>query len=151
MLSLIQVNCLFYYSISLGTEGQRPIADEVRFGPDLKTLTQLSSPQTCGQLISRAYTEDSTGGKKDNGCEHPVCKYNGSIYPDWLISMLLVSRSRLVEDNAKVFHHYGFHFSSTFSCKFSSPFRENYNCVVFPFPFHTFMLMANLWFIRLQE
>ena len=34
-------------------------------------------------------------------------------------------------------------------CKISSPFRENKNMVVFPFPFHIFMPLANLWFIRL--
>ena len=31
-------------------------------------------------------------------------------------------------------------------CKISSPFKENNNVVVFPFPFHIFMPLANLWF-----
>ena len=36
-------------------------------------------------------------------------------------------------------------------CKISSPFRENNNnVVVLPFPFHIFMTLVNLWFIRLQ-
>ena len=34
-----------------------------------------------------------------------------------------------------------------FLCKISSSFRENNNVVVFPFPFHIFMLLSNLWFI----
>ena len=35
-------------------------------------------------------------------------------------------------------------------CKVSSPLRGNNNVVVFPFPFHVFMPLANLWFIHLQ-
>ena len=35
-------------------------------------------------------------------------------------------------------------------CKISSPFRENSNVVVFPLPFHIFMPLTNMWFIRLQ-
>ena len=35
-------------------------------------------------------------------------------------------------------------------CKICSPFRENNNVVVFPFPFNIFMPLTNLWFIHLQ-
>ena len=35
-------------------------------------------------------------------------------------------------------------------CTISSLFRENNNVVVLLFPFHIFMLLANLWFIHLQ-
>jgi hypothetical protein len=35
-------------------------------------------------------------------------------------------------------------------CTISSLFRENNNVVVFPFPFHIFMPLANMWFILLQ-
>ena len=38
-----------------------------------------------------------------------------SIVLYWLVGMLLVSRSGLVEDDAvEVFHYYGFHLSSSF-------------------------------------
>ena len=41
-----------------------------------------------------------------------------------LISMLLVSRSGLLEEDAvEVFHHYDFHLSSSFLCKILSYFR----------------------------
>ena len=64
------------------------------------------------------------------------------------IELLLVSRSGLVEEDAvEVFHYYGFHVSSSF---IESPFMENNNVVLFPFPFHIFMPLAKLWFIRLQ-
>ena len=70
---------------------------------------------------------------------------------DWLIGLLLVTRFRLVEEIAvEVFHHYGVHMSSFFLCKISNPFRENNNLVVFPFPSHISMPLANVWFIRLQ-
>ena len=35
-------------------------------------------------------------------------------------------------------------------CTISSLFRGNNNVVVFPFPFHIFMPLTNMWFIRLQ-
>ena len=35
-------------------------------------------------------------------------------------------------------------------CEISNHFKENNNLVVFPFPFHIFMPLTNLWFIRLQ-
>ena len=64
---------------------------------------------------------------------------------------LVVSSYGLMEDDAvEMLHYYGFHLSSALS-KISSPFRENYNLVVFPFLFHIFMQLTNLWFIRLQE
>ena len=55
--------------------------------------------------------------------------------------MLLVSRSGLVEeDTVETFHYYGFHLSSSSSSSSSSsPFMENNN-VVFPFPFHIFIV-----------
>ena len=69
-----------------------------------------------------------------------------SMIVDWLIGMLLVSRSGLVEEDAvEVVHYYGFYLSSS-SLNY---FREN-NVVVFPFPFQIFMLLTNLWFIRLE-
>ena len=67
---------------------------------------------------------------------------------DWVIGLLLVSRSGFMEQDAlEVFHYYGFHLYSSF---LSSPFRENNNEEVFPFPSHIFMPLANLWFIRHQ-
>ena len=63
----------------------------------------------------------------------------------------LVSRSELMEENAaQVF------ITMMFTCpllpcsKMLSPFRENNIVVVFPYPFHIFMLLANLWIIRFQ-
>ena len=35
-------------------------------------------------------------------------------------------------------------------CKMSSPFRQNNNLVVFPFPFHIYIPLVNFWFIRRQ-
>ena len=35
-------------------------------------------------------------------------------------------------------------------CTISSPFWENNNVVVFPFPFHISMPLANLWIMRLK-
>ena len=35
-------------------------------------------------------------------------------------------------------------------CTISSLFKENNNVVVLPFPFHIFIPLANLWFIRLR-
>jgi len=62
--------------------------------------------------------------------------------------MLLLSRSGLVQENAvEVFHHYGVNLSSSFLCKISSPFMENNNVVVFRFPLHIFMPLANVWFV----
>ena len=70
---------------------------------------------------------------------------------DWVISMLRVSRFRLVEVNVvEVFDHFDFHFFLLSSCKISSSFRENNNMIVFLFPFHIFMPFANLCLIRLQ-
>ena len=69
----------------------------------------------------------------------------------WLIGMLRVDRSGLVEEDAATCS-----ITMVFTCPIlswctiSSPFRENNNVVVFPFLFHIFMLLANLWFIRLQ-
>ena len=63
--------------------------------------------------------------------------------------MLLVSRSRLVEEDAILVFR-------VITCpllswsKISIPCRESNNVVVFPFPFHSFMPLANLWFICLQ-
>ena len=69
----------------------------------------------------------------------------------WLVGMLLVSRSGLVEEDAvEVFHYYGFHLIYSFLMYNFKSFRENNNVVVFPFPFHIFMPLANLWFFRLQ-
>jgi hypothetical protein len=69
-----------------------------------------------------------------------------------LVGMLLVSRSGLMEEDAvEVFHHYGFHLSSSFLMyNFKFFFMENNIVAVFPFPFHIFMPLANLQFIRLQ-
>jgi hypothetical protein len=65
--------------------------------------------------------------------------------------MLLVSRFELVEEDAvEVFHYCGFHLSSFFLMYNFMNFRENNNVVVFPFPFHIFLPLANLWFIRSQ-
>jgi hypothetical protein len=65
---------------------------------------------------------------------------------DWLIGILLVSKSGFVEVNAvQVFHHHGVHLPSSFL-----PFREKNNVVILQFPIHIFMPLANLWFIRLQ-
>ena len=36
------------------------------------------------------------------------------------------------------------------TCKISSTFREKNKVVEFPFPFHIFMPLANLWLILLQ-
>ena len=67
------------------------------------------------------------------------------------VGMLLVSRSGLVEEDVvEVFHYYGFHLFSFYWCTISTLFRENNNLAVFPFPYHIFMPLANLWFIRLQ-
>ena len=75
---------------------------------------------------------------------------SGNFY-NWLVGMLLVSRSGLVEQDAvKVFHYYGFHLSSSFLMYNFKSFQGNNNVVVFPFPFQIFMQLANLWFIRLQ-
>ena len=70
---------------------------------------------------------------------------------DWLIGMLLVSRSGLVEEDAvEVFHYYGFHLSSSFLMQNFKPFQVNNNVVVFPIHLHIFMPLANLCLIRLQ-
>ena len=51
---------------------------------------------------------------------------------------MLVCRFGLVEENAvEVFHHYSIKLSFF-------PFRENNDVVVFPFPFHIFISLANL-------
>ena len=69
----------------------------------------------------------------------------------WLVGMFLVSRSGLVVGDAvEVFHYYGFHLSSSFLMYNVKSFRETNNVVVFSFPFHFFMTLANLWFSRLQ-
>ena len=54
------------------------------------------------------------------------------------------------EDAVQVLHYYDFHLSSSLLMYNFKSFRENNNVVVFPFPLHTFMPLANLWFIRLQ-
>ena len=70
---------------------------------------------------------------------------------DWLIGILLVSKSGFVEVNAvQVFHHHGVHLTPLSWCKISSTFTENNNVVVLSFVFFIFMLLANLWLIRLQ-
>jgi hypothetical protein len=62
--------------------------------------------------------------------------------------MLLVNRSALVEENTvEAFHQCPL--LSWF--KISNSFMENNNVVVFPFPFQTFVPLANLLSIRLQE
>ena len=61
--------------------------------------------------------------------------------------MRLVSRSGHVEENAVEM----FTCSLLFKSKIPSPFRENNNMVVFPFPFLIFMSLANLWLICLQK
>ena len=67
------------------------------------------------------------------------------------IDMLLVGRPGLVKMNVvELFHLYGVHLSSSFLIKISSPFRENNNVVVFPYPFHILMPLVNLWLIHLQ-
>jgi hypothetical protein len=58
--------------------------------------------------------------------------------------MLLVSRSGLVEEDA-VEVTMVFICPLLSSCKMSSIFRENNNVVVFPFPLHMFMPLANLY------
>ena len=61
--------------------------------------------------------------------------------------MLLVSKSGLAEENVvEVFHRYGVHWCSFSLCIF----KGNNKMAVFPFPFHIFMPLANLWFIRFQ-
>ena len=61
--------------------------------------------------------------------------------------MLIISRFRLVEENAvEVFHHYGFHLSSSFWTQNLKSFQGNNNVVTLPFPFHLVMPLANLQF-----
>ena len=77
-----------------------------------------------------------------------ICSHNAR---DWLIGMLLVSRSGFVEDKVvEVFHYYVFFLLLLSWCRISCPFRKNNNVVVFPFTFHIFMTLANLRFARLQ-
>ena len=70
----------------------------------------------------------------------------------WLVCCLLAGPdlSGLVEEDAvEVFHYNGFHLSSSFLMHNFKSFQRKYE-IVFPFPFHIFMPLANLWFIRLQ-
>ena len=70
---------------------------------------------------------------------------------NWLIGMLLVSRLGLVEEDTVDCYINMISTCPLLSqCKISRSFRENNNVVVFPFPFHVFMTLAKLWFIRLQ-
>ena len=81
----------------------------------------------------------------------PIRSGNCSISDDRLIGMLLVSRSGVVEgDDAEVFILMVFTCSLLSWCNISSPIRENNNVVVFPFPSHIFIPLANLWLIRLK-
>ena len=69
----------------------------------------------------------------------------------WVIGMLLVSRFGLVEEDAvDEFHYNGFTCPLLSWCKISSPIKENNNVILFLFPFHIIMSLANLWFIHLQ-
>ena len=67
---------------------------------------------------------------------------------DELISMPPASSSGLIEEDAlKVFYHYNVHLSSSFY--YVKLISEN-NEMAFLFPFHIYISLANLWFIRLQ-
>ena len=72
-------------------------------------------------------------------------KNTGGFVYDWLIAMLLVRSALVEEDGAEVFHHYFVHLS----CSFLSEFQNN-NVTVYPFPYHIFMPLANVWFICLR-
>ena len=65
------------------------------------------------------------------------------------VCQLLPNKLLVEQDAVQVSHYYGFHLSSSFLMNIKY-FREKSNVVVFPFPFHVFMPLANLWFIRLQ-
>ena len=75
----------------------------------------------------------------------PIIRRESSAYST--VGIYVFIRLNAVE----VFHRYGVHLSSLSWCSISSPFRENNNVVLFPFLFHNFMLLASLWFIRLQR
>ena len=68
---------------------------------------------------------------------------------DWLKGLLLVSRSGLVEENTvEVFHHV-FTCPLLPWCKISSPFKQNNNVAVLPFPFHIVIPFVRMWFVRI--
>ena len=70
-----------------------------------------------------------------------------------MIGIPLVSRSGLVEEDAvEVFYYHGWHFYSFFlDVKFPSPFRENNNVVVLPFPFRSSALREGRWHLVMGE
>jgi hypothetical protein len=55
----------------------------------------------------------------------------------------------MVWNDVEVFYHSHI-LNVLFFLDVKFPFRENSNTVVFSFPFHIFMPLANLWFISLQ-
>ena len=76
--------------------------------------------------------------------------YIQTIYTEWLVYCLLAGPDLWKRIPLK------YSITMVFTChlltlrKIASPFRENNNVVVFLFPFHIFMPLANLWFIQQQ-
>ena len=67
-------------------------------------------------------------------------------YIVFLISVLLVRKFRLAEENAvEMLHHYGGHLSSSFLVSNFNHFEKNNSIIVLLFIFYIFMPLASLW------
>ena len=69
---------------------------------------------------------------------------------DWLVCCLLVALDLWKRMSLKCSITMIFTCPLLSWCKIPSAFRENNDVLVFSIPFHIFMLLVNLWLIRLQ-
>ena len=105
-----------------------------------------SSPRTCWQaaVISFFYVGHILG---ETGKHFFI---NNSLFVGWLVCCLLAGPDLWKRMPLKCSITMDFTCLLLSWCTISSLFRENNNVVLFLFPIHIFMPLANLWCIRLQ-